>query len=156
MRPPRAGGVSQNAGLRSCLIVPRQPDDPERERLALRLSQYLTAPRGNAKVFDESLVYDVPVVRGVKPKEPARPLMLENRWASLPVSEITGYDAQGSSEFWTAWQGLLGAHTDDETFLRELSAIHRRSLRRAYWQLAGDDDRAFIRAELGALPNWLN
>jgi ABC-type glycerol-3-phosphate transport system substrate-binding protein len=151
----RAGGINQNAGLRASLVVPKQPDRPGREALSMKLCQYLTSPGPNGRIFENSRVYDVPVIEGVAAKPQAMPLLVDQKWAFLPISSYLGYDAQANSEFWTAWQRFLGGRTDREQFLEVLGASHRRSLKRQYQRLATDADRVFIREQLGQIPRWL-
>lgn len=40
-----AGGINQHAGIRSCLMIPKQPEAPQKVQLALQFARFLTSPR---------------------------------------------------------------------------------------------------------------
>ncbi|HYD83990.1 MAG TPA: extracellular solute-binding protein, partial [Opitutus sp.] len=101
---PRLGGINQNSGLRACFIVPRQPANPERERRAIDLVRFLTAPAVAEQAFGETAVYDLPAMTDVPPKPGAEPLVPKVRYAFLVLAQFRGYDARSEGEFWTLWQ----------------------------------------------------
>lgn len=153
----RAGGVNQNAGLRSCIMVPVQRREPWREEAAILLAQFLTSREHAQRVFEAGNVYDLPGMEGVRGKPASDPLLPRERYPLLPLAYFEGYDAQGVSEFWPAWQAFLAAPPGDETlerFLGLLSAMHRRSLARQIRiaRDAGMLDEDFLAREIG--PGW--
>ncbi|MFO1450130.1 MAG: ABC transporter substrate-binding protein [Opitutaceae bacterium] len=127
---PRLGGINQNSGLRACFVVPLNPGDPERERAAVDLVRFLTAPKVATESFGRTDVYDLPAIRETAPKTGAEPLVPRERYAYLTLALWRGYDARGESEFWTLWQGFLAGRVAEDQFLRDLSVAHRGALRR--------------------------
>jgi ABC-type glycerol-3-phosphate transport system substrate-binding protein len=145
---PRLGGITQNAGLRVCLLLPAHRDDPARERAALALAQFLTAVPVATELFGRTDVYDLPATLDVPLKAGVEPLAPPPRQAYLPVALFRGYDARGEGEFWTLWQRFLGDRMGLDDFLRELSASHRAALARLAVEQAGALDQAFLKARL--------
>lgn len=146
---PLAGGINQNAGMRACFIVPRQPRSPWRERAGRLLVHYLTLPDVAQRVFDNSQSWDIPALARVRPKAEADPLMPTSQYAYLPVADYMGYDDQSIGEFWPLWQELLGGRIERPEFLRRLSAQHHAALKRVAAVVGDDLDREFLRRELG-------
>jgi len=151
----RAGGINQNAGMRSCLMVPVQKKAPWRRQAAIALCHYLTLPGPAAKVFSHSNTYDIPAVAAVPPKPEAEALMPKREYAFLPLMNFAGYDTQSLSEFWPLWQGFLGGTMDLETFLAKLSDSHRASLVRQAEIYAEELDVEFLTAQLGPDNGWV-
>ncbi len=145
---PRLGGINQNSGLRACFIVPRRPDDPDRERRAIDLVRFLTAPAVAAESFGRTAVYDLPAMPEVAPKPGAEPLVPKVRYAFLTLAQFRGYDARSEGEFWNLWQGLLGGLIDEDEFVRRLGASHRAALFRLSQEKAAQMDRTFLRQQL--------
>jgi len=141
---PRLGGINQNSGLRACFVVPLNPDDPVRQRAAVDLVRFLTAPGVAAESFGRTEVYDLPAMTETPPKPGAEPLVPRERYAFLRLALWRGYDARGEGEFWTLWQGFLGGEYSEDRFVRELSATHRAALRRLAQTNAHLLDRSFL------------
>lgn len=144
-----AGGTNQNAGMRSCFIIPRQPREPWREEAAMLLVHYLTLPEVAQKVFDNSQSWDICALEEVEPKPEAEPLLPESQYAFLPVADFMGYDDQSIGEFWPLWQEFLSGRRTQEEFLARLSANHRAALARVAAATGPALDRGMIRRELG-------
>jgi ABC-type glycerol-3-phosphate transport system substrate-binding protein len=147
---PRFGGITQNAGLRVCLLLPAHRGDPARERAALALAQFLTATPVETRLFGETDVYDIPATLGVPLKAGVEPLAPRPRYAYLVTALFRGYDARGEGEFWTLWQQFLGDRLNLDDFLKELSASHRAALARLAAEQAGAIDQAFLKTHLPA------
>lgn len=150
------GGANQNAGMRACLIIPKQPIAPKQQQHALRFCQFLASPAGMRKLMRNGGVYDIPAVKGVEPLDEARPLLSKQQYAYLPVSALPGYDSQAIAEFWTMWQNWFGGRWTDRELLDHVSQLHRASLLRLYRRFRDKIDHDLIRRELGGkLPAWL-
>jgi hypothetical protein len=146
---PLAGGINQNAGMRACLILPRQPRGEWRERAAVLLAHYLTIPEVAQRALDNSQSWDISALEEVRPRAEAEPLLPRMQFAFLPVADFMGYDEQSIGQFWPLWQDFLGGKVTQEKFLAELSSLHRESLLRVARRAGDELDRAFIRRELG-------
>jgi hypothetical protein len=145
----RAGGINQNAGMRACLVVTRSGEEDWRERAGVLLCHYLTLPRVANKVFENANVFDIPAVAAVPPRPETEALLPRESFAFLPVASFSSYDPQGTDEFWTLWQGYLGDKIDLDRFLADLSASHRRGLKRQALVYRHELDPEFVRRELG-------
>jgi ABC-type glycerol-3-phosphate transport system substrate-binding protein len=145
---PRLGHMPQNAGMRACILIPKKRDPVARARV-LRFAQYLTSPAVAARFFGEGDVYDPPALRDVAPRAELRALLASHASAVLGMAHFNGYDAESTSEFWTAWQRFLGGRVDRRGFLEEFSGAQRRALQRLAARYLSDEDRAFIARELG-------
>ena len=145
---PRLGGINQNSGLRACFVVPRQDALPERQRAAIDLVRYLTAPKVAEESFGRTAVHDLPAMPDVPPKPGAEPLVPKVRYAFLVLAQFRGYDARSEGEFWTLWQSLLGGLIDEDEFVRRLSVSHRAALFRLSQEKAAQMDRAFLALHL--------
>lgn len=145
---PRLGGINQNSGLRACFIASKQDGSPERQRAAIDLVRFLTAPRVAETSFGRTAVHDLPAMREVPPKPGAEPLVPKVRYAFLVLAQFRGYDARSEGEFWTLWQSLLGGMIDEDQFVQRLSASHRAALFRLSQEKASQMDRAFLQRHL--------
>jgi len=145
---PRLGGINQNSGLRACFIASKQDSSPERQRAAIDLVRFLTAPRVAETSFGRTAVHDLPAMREVPPKPGAEPLVPKVRYAFLVLAQFRGYDARSEGEFWTLWQSLLGGMIDEDQFVQRLSASHRAALFRLSQEKASQMDRAFLARHL--------
>ena len=76
-------------------------------------------------------------------------LLPRKNFAVLPVCSFTGYDAQSVSEFYPLWQLYLSDRISLESFLKDLSANHRRALVRLSRVYKAEIDSEFIHRELG-------
>jgi ABC-type glycerol-3-phosphate transport system substrate-binding protein len=144
-----AGGINQNAGMRACLILPKQPRAPWREDAAILLAHYLTIPEVARQVFFNSQSWDISALNEVPPRPEAEGLLPESRYAYLPVADLLGYDDQAIGEFWPLWQDFLGKRIDQQRFLQLLSQQHRASLERLARAAGPNLDQTFIRRHLG-------
>ncbi|MDR2674072.1 MAG: ABC transporter substrate-binding protein [Opitutaceae bacterium] len=155
---PLLGRMPQNAGMRACILMPKRsagaagragaPEGGRRARV-LRFVQYLTSPAVASRFFGEGDVYDPPALRDVSPRAELRALLAPPPPAVLGMAHFNGYDAESTSEFWTAWQRFLGGRVDRRGFLEELSGAQRRALQRLAARYLPDEDRAFVERELG-------
>jgi ABC-type glycerol-3-phosphate transport system substrate-binding protein len=146
---PLVGGINQNAGMRACLIAPRQPREAWRENAAILLAHYLTIPEVAHEVFFNSQSWDICALNEVEPRPEATGLLPQNQYAYLPVADLLGYDDQSIGEFWPLWQEYLGKRINEEQFLQRLSQQHRASLERLARSAGPSLDREFIRSHLG-------
>lgn len=149
----RAGGINQNAGLRACMIIPRQPRERWREKAGIVLAQFLSSEKYAQVIFDKSNVYDLPAMDGVLAKPESQPLVPTARYPFLPLAYFEGYDSQAISEFWPAWQNYLAAPDTEaatDAFLTQLGGIHRRALQRLVASNRQELDEDFLREQLGA------
>lgn len=146
---PLLGGINQNAGLRTCFVLPRQPGKPGREAAALAFMRFLARVEVADKLFAGTDVYDLPALTHAKPKPEVAPLLPKERYAYLPLAQFRGYDAESESEFWTLWQQFLSKRSGLHEFLDGLGASHERALHRIARSYGADLDRAFLARELG-------
>lgn len=152
-----AGGINQNAGMRACLIIPTQPHAPNKIDPTIDFCRYLTRPDVMETVMATGGVYDIPAIERAKPLEASKPLLASLGYAYLPISSLTGYDAEAYSIFWTLWQRWFGNDISDDELLKRLSESQRQSLKRLAQRFHDDLDMKLIEKELGpGRPTWLD
>jgi ABC-type glycerol-3-phosphate transport system substrate-binding protein len=143
----KAGNIDQNSAVRSFLAIPKQ-QEKWKEDAAILFAQYITS-KGAQRLFEKSKTFDLPAMRGASPRSESIPLLTQQKYASLTVTEMQGFDSQSLSETIVTTQMFFMDKTDINEYLKQLSSIHRRSLLRLskiyYKQL----NHEFIRKETG-------
>jgi hypothetical protein len=112
-------------------------------------SQYITARQGAQKLFKESGTFDLPAMKNVVPRDESLKLMSKQRYASLTVTELQGYDNQSLSETIVLTQLYFMDKIDIDEYLKRLSRIHRNSLLRLSKVYKNQLNMDFIRNNLG-------
>jgi ABC-type glycerol-3-phosphate transport system substrate-binding protein len=144
----KAGGIDQNSAVRSFIAVPVQ-NQKWRQDAGLLFSQYITSPEAAQVLFEESGTFDLPAMKNVIPRAESLPLLTKQKFASLTVTEMQGFDNQSLSETIVLTQIYFMGEIDIDEFLRRLSKIHRDSLLRLSKVYKNQLDLNFIRDKLG-------
>ncbi len=143
-----AGGINQNSAVRSFIVVPKQKET-WRQKAGILFAQYITSSENAQKLFKESETFDLPALPNVMPRKESMPLLVQKKYASMPITQLQAFDKQSQNETMVLTQLLFMNKIDIDEYLDNLSVIHRNSLLRLYRIYNKQIDHTFIRNQIG-------